>query len=413
MKIEVLKSELVNSLNLNSVVKQVASISALENFKVCIKDSNILIYSTDLETLIKTKTNINEIVIPENEFLVNRKKFLDIVNSFNDVTIQMIIDSDTLKIKGFHSSTSIPISREVNEFPDTEIDLANYDFLIDIENIHDIIKNACLFVGNDEVRPIMNGINFKRTDNTLKISATDAHKLFCEVIECDKGNNIDITVPVIIQKFMKLQSDGVLQLFIDKDLKNIIVFGEMFNTRIRLFDGKFPNFEAVIPKNNNEIVFLNKAELTNALKVIKSSLNATNSISFIFKGNNMLIISEDFDYSISSAYLLKIEDSRFTEEYTRIAVNYNFFTAALSVINNPIISLKFSQSNKPILIDTDSNRTILVMPVMVTSNESPEDIYEQAIREIKNLRDEKIATVALLDDDDDDIITPNTVFDEN
>ena len=58
MKIEVLKSELVNSLNLNNVVKQVDSISALENFKVCIKDSNILIYSTDLETLIQTKTNI-------------------------------------------------------------------------------------------------------------------------------------------------------------------------------------------------------------------------------------------------------------------------------------------------------------------------------------------------------------------
>lgn len=412
MKIEVLKSELVNSLNLNNVVKQVDSISALENFKVCIKDSNILIYSTDLETLIQTKTNINEIVIMENEFLVNRKRFLNIINSFNDLSIQMIIDDDTLKIKGFQSSTSLPISREVNEFPDTEIDFANYDFLIDIENIYEIVKKACLFVGNDEMRPMMNGINLKRIDDSLNITATDAHKLFSEVIECDKGNDIDITVPVIIQKFMKLQGDGKLELFIDKDLKNIIVFGEMFNTRIRLFDGRFPNFEAVIPKNNNEVVFLNKAELTNALKVIKSSLNSTNSISFIFKGNNMLIISEDFDYSISSAYLLKIEDSRLTDEYTRIAVNYNFFTTALSIINHPIISLKFSQSNRPILIDTDTNRTILIMPVMITSNESADVVYEQAIKEIKNLRDEKIATVALLDDEDDDIM-PNTVFDEN
>jgi hypothetical protein len=52
------------------------------------------------------------------------------------------------------------------------------------------------------------------------------------------------------------------------------------------------------------------------------------------------------------------------------------------------------------------------MPVMITSNESADVVYEQAIKEIKNLRDEKIATVALLDDEDDDIM-PNTVFDEN
>jgi len=214
----------------------------------------------------------------------------------------------------------------------------------------EVVNIALNYVGKDETRPTMTGVYFDSKNG--KIASTDAHKLFSR-------NAHELTESFIINKktakLLSLLSDSYEVYKSD----NIIKFESTNGTIIsRIIDGNYPNYEAIMPKNNDKIFELDKAKLVKVInEAIKCANKTTKQVIFSFKNNIATVSSEELDLGLE--YSCEMEAKCNTD--FEIAFNGKFLLDILANIQEYRIELKCSENNRAALINTD----FLLMPVMI------------------------------------------------
>lgn len=404
MKIKIEKSELLNLLKINEMVGNCKAIPITDNYRVQILNGNLEIISTDLENDIKTVHQLNSNLFDEELFLVNRKKLYTAVNNIRNGILDVSTTDNSITIQSGSSKMVLPIETnkdEIISFPDVNFETNTPHY--DASKLLEPLRNASKFVGNDDMRPVMKGISFEVDDNTVTICGTDAHKLYVEQIDNPSIEQLSIIIPVT-----KIIKNGFEEISFIKDNDNIthaIYTTDKFLFRSRLIDGKFPNFKAVIPKNNDKVMNLDKAALLNSLNELKTSF--VQCLVMMVKGTKIIFNAEDLENSMTTLSYINANESNIEDVFS-IGCNLEFLKNVLEVMDSNIM-LSMSETSRPIII-TDSNerKTTLIMPVMINNlfvdfNETYASILGETKNKIKEMAvqsEEYTVYVSPFSDDD-------------
>ena len=284
------------------------------------------IFTDEVIEIIKTSLQKNPTLgILENFKVKNGSAFLmNLKNEDYSVTIPNINVPDSL----YYIKDGVAVKNDNADFDDyvKDIDFSvlnkNNSIKINKDYFSYIINTAKLYVGNDELRPTMMGINFNYDGKDLYVASTNANYLsrlkVDTDIEYENQNNFDIILPVNnLVALLESNEDEYITLDIyssnsDKTYtpNNIVLKSSSFILRQRLIDGRYPRVNQVIPINTIYEINLNKKEILNAIK-------SKDVESFIKRNKKLtIVISAKKDNEKLSIILYSTSDAR--DEFKRI-----------------------------------------------------------------------------------------------
>jgi DNA polymerase-3 subunit beta len=216
----------------------------------------------------------------------------------------------------------------------------------DIEHIGQAVK----FVSKDMLRPIMTGVYV----GINGICGTDAHRLYYN--ESTLFGNEMVLSPEVC-KLLQFYSD----VNVSSDGQHVVINDIHSTVTItsRLIDGKYPNFMAVIPKDNPFNLTANKKDVLAALKTLSLFANkTTNQVALSINNSTLTLECADLDRGIAKKIEIPCKSN--AGEY-KFALNYKFFELSLKCIDDKDFTLDFSEPNRSVLL----NKNYLLMPLML------------------------------------------------
>jgi DNA polymerase-3 subunit beta len=235
------------------------------------------------------------------------------------------------------------------------------------------ISKTIFAAGNDDLRPVMSGVFFQFNANNLTFVATDAHKLV-------KYTRTDVTANQPAEFIMPKKPLNLLKGILAGSNSDVTVEYNDSNAKFifdnvvlvcRLIDGKYPNYEAVIPKENPNKLTVDRGTFLNSVKRVSIfSSKTTHQIRLKMAGTELNISAEDIDYSNKAEERLACD---YQGDDMQIGFNSRFLTEMLSNLNSNDVLIEMSMPNRAgILTPADGVEegefiTMLVMPVMLNN----------------------------------------------
>lgn len=366
------KSLLEKLLLLNGVINSKNTLPILDNFIFEAEDKSLRLMASDLETTMTTMLELDTVTETKISFGVNARIIIDILKTLPEQPLVFTINKESSTIEMSSSSGKYELAfANADEFPKPVI-LDNPTTTVLPSQVLGTAINKTLFAtGNDDLRPIMSGVLFQFSPERLIFVATDAHKLVKYVRE-------DIQASQVSEFIMPKKPLGILkgilgavdeEITIDYNESNASFTLEKFKLTCRLIDGKFPNYEAVIPKENPNKLVIDRISFFNSVKCVSLFSNkSTHQIALSLGGKELNVFAEDADYSNKADEHIACD---YVGEDLKIGFNSRFLIEMLNNIQSENIKLEMSLPNRAGVLSPDDgleegeSLTMLVMPVVL------------------------------------------------
>ena len=364
---------LKNLQSISGVLSTNNTMPILDDFLFEIKENELQITASDLETTMQVSIGMNQsdgvgnIAIPAKILLDTLKTFPDIPIAFDinldDSAIELSTDEGKFKLSG-HNADEYPQLPEIEEAQ---------DFEIAADTLANAINKTIFATGTDELRPVMSGVLCELNEEDITFVATDAHKLV-RYRRTDYAPGISSSF--IIPKKPLNQMKSILSGGDDEKVQikynetNAYFHFNNVNVICRLIEGKYPNYDAVIPKDNTNSLTLERDALLNSIKRVSIFANqSTHQVRFGISGQELVLSAEDVDYSNEAKERLKCN---YDGDDMEIGFNSRFIIEMLNNLSTEEVVFELSTSDRAGLIvpgEKQENEDILmlVMPVMLNS----------------------------------------------
>ena len=372
MKFIVSSSYLLKQLQvLGGVINNSNTLPILDNFLFELEGNELKVSASDLETtMIATLTVESE---DSGNIAVPARLLLDTLKTFPEQPLTFVAeDNNTVEISSNHGKYALAYASG-EEFPSAvELDDPS-KVTIPAAILATAVSNTIFAAGNDDLRPVMSGVFFQFDTEGLTFVATDAHKLVkysrTDVQATQTAEFIMPKKPLTLLKGILAASDD--DIIVEYNESNAKFSFDNVQLLCRLIDGKYPNYEAVIPKENpNELVIDRNQFLNSVRRVSIFSNKTTHQIRLKVAGSELNISAEDVDYSNKA-------EERLTCDYQgddmQIGFNSRFLVEMLNNLNANDVSLKMSLPNRAGILtpvdgqDEGEQVMMLVMPVMLNN----------------------------------------------
>ena len=372
MKFIVSSSALLKQLSaISGVITSNPVVPILENFLFEINDGALKVTASDLQTSMITEMDVEaresgNIAVPARILMDTLKNLPEQPVTFSideeTYTIEISSDNGRYKLAG-ENATDFPRTPEVND---------PYGVDIPADTLQNAITNTLFAVSNDELRPAMTGVYIQLRDTNATFVATDGHRLirYRRVdVAADMDNNIIIPKKALNLLRTTLPS-GATPVTVEFNASN--AFFKFNNVKMicRLIDERFPDYENVIPVDNNNKMVINRLEFLSSMKRIAIYANkTTHQVRLKITGNELQISAEDLDFSNEAMERLSCDHDG---EDIEIGFNARFLIEMLNNLDSTDVQLNLSKPNRAGLLiprDKDENEDILmlVMPVMLNN----------------------------------------------
>ncbi len=372
MKFIVSSSYLLKQLQvLGSVINSSNTLPILDNFLFELNKKSLTVSASDLETTMSAALEIES--TDKGSVAVPAKLLLDILKTFPEQPLTFTVeDNNTIEISSNSGKYAIAYASG-DEFPKSVVLEDPSTTLVPAEVLGTAISKTIFAAGNDDLRPVMSGVFFQFSPEGLIFVATDAHKLVkyarTDVKASQVADFIMPKKPLNILKSILGSSDAEVK--IDYNDSNATFSFENYILTCRLIDGKYPNYEAVIPKENPNKLLIDRTQFLNSVRRVSIFSNkTTHQIRLKIAGAELNISAEDIDYSNKA-------EERLTCDYQgddiQIGFNSRFLLEMLSNLQSDEIQLEMSMPNRAGILtpvdglDEGETVTMLVMPVMLNN----------------------------------------------
>ena len=375
MKFVVSSSALLGRLQTtNKVISSKNTLPILDYFLFDLKEGVLKITASDLETTL-VGTLAVENVEREGLIAVPVKLMLDSLKEFseqpltieaNESTWEIVVSwkSGKLTLPGT-SGLSYPNLPELNA--ETKQSLA-----LDVDTLMVGINKTIFATADDELRPVMNGVYINLEPQSVTFVATDAHKLVKYASETAAEATASFILPkkpANLLRGLLPKEDG--EITVEFDDKNVLFRLKNQVLICRLIEGNYPNYNAVIPANNPNKVFVDRLELLNAIRrVAVCSNQSTNLIKLDISKGTINLTAQDLDFSVSAQESLPCD---YEGEDIVIGFKSTFLIEILSNIETTTVLVELADSTragvfKPVYDQQPSNDTLmLLMPMMINA----------------------------------------------
>ena len=359
---------------LGGIINSSNTLPILDNFLFEINNNKLVLSSSDLESTMTSQIEIES--TSTDKIAISAKLLTDILKTFSEQPLTFIkTDNNTIEISASNGKYSLAYLNG-DEFPKQVEILDAHETVINGSDLGNAINSTIFASGTDDLRPVMSGVFFQFNSESLKFVATDAHKLVkFETTEYTASEVSEFIMPKKPLQILK----GILQtedsdLTIQHNDSNAKFIFDKSAITCRLIDGKFPNYEAVIPKDNPNVLTIDRQLFLNSARRVSIFSNkTTNQVRLKLAGSLLNISAEDFDFSNKADENLECQ---YSGDDIQIGFNSKFLIEMLNNLDSDMITLSMSHPNRagiirPLIESGESKEsiTMLVMPVMLNDND--------------------------------------------
>jgi len=349
MKLQIEKETLLNPLQqIIGAVEKRQTMPALSNVLIRASDNLLTLTATDLE--IELVSQISMIIDEPGEITVPARKLLDICKSLpSEATINFSVKDNKALVQSGRSRFTLA-TLPANDFPALDTINSIYEFEINQNTFRDLIDKTAFAMAQQDVRYYLNGLMLEVSANNLRAVATDGHRL----AYCEKKTNADI--PDIKQVI--LPRKGVLELvrlLADTDETAKIILGsnhlqvEFSQIRFtsKLIDGRFPDYNRVMPEGGENIITADRDQLRQAL--IRASILSNEKyrgIRLILEKDLVKLQAQNPDHEEADVE----QEVVYSGDDIEIGFNVNYMLDVLNVTSSEMVQASLRDSNSSFLL---------------------------------------------------------------
>ena len=371
MKFLVKKGVIYKSLShLQSIVDKRNALPILSNILIEAKNNKLNLSSTDMD--ISIIENINCEIIEEGSTTINAQLIYDIIKKLHDDSKIEIISNDgkILTLRSGVSKFSLSCLPK-EEFPLIESKIQGHKITTKSQNIFNLIDKTKFAISNEETRYFLNGLYFsiinENDSSMLTFVGTDGHRLakfsISNNVKSDDLNGVIIPKKTINELY-KLLSENSGDIDIEISSNKIIFYIDNLVFISKLIDGTFPDYKRVIPKNNNEILDVNRSHLLNAVDRVSTIVNEKSPV-IKFKLLKDLINLSTSNTDNSSA--TEDIEAKYAGKEIEIGFNAKYIMDILENLKENEIQISFLDNSSPIIAKEKTNPDLIyvLMPMRV------------------------------------------------
>ena len=337
------------------------SLQILEDVLFELKGSDLTLTASDGETTVRTTLEVEK-AEGAGKVAFAAKLLLDTLKEFPEQPLTFAIDDANfgLNITSDNGTYSF-VGANGNEYPEMQEENGQNNFSMSASDLLDAVNKTIFCTADDELRPVMNGIFFDLAEDKLTMVATDARRLVRYTnMGVKSAGNISFILPkkpaMILKNVLAKEDGDVAVSFGEKNAR--FEFGQTIIV-CRQIEGRFPNYNAVIPQNNQNKVVVDRQTIINACKRVAVFANTgTSLLKLAISENQIKISAQDIDFSTSAEEVI-------TCSYTGMPMAIGFKAPFL-------IEMFASIASEEVLLElADPARAGLILPM---ENEENQDL---------------------------------------
>lgn len=356
---------------LGRVINSKNAMPILGNFLFKIVGNELALTASDNEVYLTTTV---ELIASEGdiEFTVNAKTIQDAIKEIPEQPMEFDVDTATLEMTiGYQNGRYTLMGESAEAYPLSKpMDDDTVVLTISSQDLYSCINRALFATGDDQLRPVMNGVYFDYQTSGLSIVASDGRKLACtRLFALNAEQNTSFNLPkkpanIIKGILQKEEGDTVIRF----SQRNAALSTDSYKMTCRLIEGKFPNYNSVIPQNNPNLMTVNRQSLIAALRRILIFSNVGSPlVKLHIEPGRLEVSTKDIDYRRSGQESLLCE-------YDGAPMNIGFKgTLLVELLNNleddEVIFRLADPSRAGIIVpaEQEENKEIvmLLMPMML------------------------------------------------
>lgn len=348
-----------------------AVLPILENFLFEIKENVLTISATDLQTSMVTSLPIE--AKEDGKVAIPSKILIETLKTLPDQPVAFSVDQTTLAIEISAGDGKYKLSGEnAEDFPKIPVVENASKVAISAPVLAEAINKTIFAVSNDELRPAMAGVLVQLAKDAVTFVATDAHKLV-RYTRNDIHSEQETSL-ILPKKALSLLKSTLPAEDVDVEVQynNTNAFFSFGSIHLicRLVDERYPDYVAVIPQVNPNVLTLDRSTFLNTLKRVSIFANkTTHQVRLKISGSELHISSEDLDFSNEAHERLSCQ---FDGEDMEIGFNAKFLIEMLTNLTSDEVVIKMSTPNRaglllPAVSDEEEDILMLVMPVMLNN----------------------------------------------
>lgn len=353
------------------VINSKNALPILDCFLFDLQDGTLSVTASDSETTMVTSLEVNE-SDADGRFAVTAKTLLDALKEIPEQPLAFDINIGTLEINVQYQNGKYSLmGQSADEFPQlTQLGDNAVRVEIDAEVLLNGINRSVFATADDELRPVMNGIYFDITTDDITMVASDGHKLVrCKTFAAHGNERAAFILPKKPANLMKnllAREQGTVM--IEFDERNAVFTLENYRMVCRLIEGRYPNYNSVIPQNNPYKVTVDRQSLIGALRRVSIFSSQASSLIKLRLSNNQITISaQDIDFSTSAE---ETQTCQYDGNDMSIGFKSTFLLDILSNISAEEVVIELADPSRagviiPVEQEEKEDLLMLLMPMML------------------------------------------------
>ena len=355
---------------ISRVVNSKNSLPILDCFLLELTDGTLSITASDSETTLTTSIETNE-YDGDGKFAVNSKTILDALKEIPEQPLTFEVNENMEIVVKYQNGKYSLMGQNADEYPQSPNLGSNaVHVTIGAPILMNGINRTLFATADDELRPVMNGVYFDITTEDITFVASDGHKLVRNKTYKARGNEKAAFIlpkkPATLLKNLLPKEMGDVQ--IDFDDRNAVFTLENYSMTCRLIEGRYPNYNSVIPQNNPHKATIDRAAFMSGLKRVSVFSSAASSlIKLRLDMNTIQISGQDIDFSTSAEETMMCQ---YEGAPMSIGFKSTFLIDILNNISSQEVVMELADPSRagvivPIEQDAEEDLLMLLMPMML------------------------------------------------
>ena len=345
---------------LSRVISNKNSLPILDSFLFEVSNGQLTLTTSDSENVMQTTIQTDECE-GDGAFALTSQTILDAMKELPEQPLQFSVNIDqatnTIIYQGGEYNFTI---LNADEYPRMHSTLDNVNVItLDASVLCDNINRSAFAMGSDELRPVMNGIYFDLGADALSIVASDGHKLV-------RNRNLTVKSETPASFILPKKPALLLKNVLGKDGGDVVIKFDNRNAEIRfadgiltcrLIEGRYPNYNSVIPQNNPNQLTIDRKGLLSALKrVLPFGSKSSQLVKFRLDAGTLELSSEDIDYA--------------TKAKETIICDYNGQKMCIGFKGSSLTEILGNLDGDEVVIElADPSRAGIIVPAQQPENE--------------------------------------------
>ncbi|MBD5234017.1 MAG: DNA polymerase III subunit beta [Bacteroidales bacterium] len=372
MKFNVSSKALYNAASaVSKVINSKNALSILDNFLVRLEGNILTITGSDMENALTARLEVTG-TSGEGSFCIAARRFVELLKELPDQGVKVNIDEESLEVQLSYASGHYSFGAlQGDQYPQFQADASGetIQFSIATEQMLTGLDNTMFAVSTDEYRQIMQGVNIDIAPDSITFVATDTRKL---VRYIDRRTAPGVTGHCILPSKPSNVIKNVFAkeetLNITMNSRNAVIESDRFTFQCTFLNGNYPDYNRVIPRDNNKVLTVDRVSLLNAVRRVGIFVEVDGGLEkFRITPDSILIKSNDPSLCTSAREQVPCS---FTGSELTIGFSANYLMEILTTLKGSDVIVNLGDAGRPGVFcpgeqTENTDLVMLLMPMTV------------------------------------------------